>query len=141
MAVVKFKNGAVATIEGTTNVYPQNLEETLYLFGENGTVKLGGKSTNNIDVWNFADETEADDKNKGFEEQTSNVYGNGHTSLYADVIDAIKNDRKPYVDAVAGRNALEMVLSIYKSMKTGLPVKFPLTDFASTDMEGVFDEV
>lgn len=141
MAVVKFKNGAVATIEGTTNVYPQNLEETLYLFGENGTVKLGGKSTNNIDVWNFADETEADDKNKGLEEQTSNVYGNGHTSLYADVIDAIKNDRKPYVDAVAGRNALEIVLSIYKSMKTGLPVKFPLTDFASTDMEGVFDEV
>lgn len=48
MAVVKFKNGAVATIEGTTNVYPKNLEETLYLFGENGTVKLGGKSTNNI---------------------------------------------------------------------------------------------
>lgn len=141
MAVVKFKNGAVATIEGTTNVYPQNLEETLYLFGENGTVKLGGKSTNNIDVWNFADETEADDKNKGLEEQTSNVYGNGHTSLYADVIDAIKNDRKPYVDAVAGKNALEMVLSIYKSMKTGLPVKFPLTGFASTDMEGVFDEV
>lgn len=65
MAVVKFKNGAVATIEGTTNVYPQNLEETLYLFGENGTVKLGGKSTNNIDVWNFADETEKDQDNKG----------------------------------------------------------------------------
>ena len=55
MAVVKFQNGAVATIEGTTNVYPKNLEETLYLFGENGTVKLGGKSTNNIDVWDFAD--------------------------------------------------------------------------------------
>ena len=115
MAVVKFKNGAVATIEGTTNVYPQNLEETLYLFGENGTVKLGGKSTNNIDVWNFADETDDDQANKGLEEQTSNVYGNGHTSLYADVIDAIKNDRAPYVDAHAGRNALELVLAIYKS--------------------------
>ena len=51
MAVVKFKNGAVGTIEGTTNVYPQNLEESLYLFGEKGTVKLGGKSTNNINVW------------------------------------------------------------------------------------------
>ena len=50
MAVVKFKNGAVGTIEGTTNVYPKNLEETLYLFGETGTVKLGGTSTNNIDV-------------------------------------------------------------------------------------------
>lgn len=141
MAVVKFKNGAVATIEGTTNVYPRNLEETLYLFGENGTVKLGGKSTNNIDVWDFADETEEDTKNKGLEEQTSNVYGNGHTSLYADVIDAIQNDRKPYVDAVAGRNALEMVLAIYKSMKTGVPVKLPLTDFSSIDMKGVFDEI
>ena len=139
MAVVTFKNGAVATIEGTTNVYPRNLEETLYLFGENGTVKIGGKSTNNLDVWDFADETEADQKNKGLEEQTSNVYGNGHTSLYADMMDAIATGRKPYVDAVAGRNALEMILAIYKSMKTGAPVKLPLTDFASTDMAGVFE--
>lgn len=140
MAVVTFKNGAIATIEGTTNVYPKNLEETLYLFGENGTVKLGGKSTNNIDVWDFADETEADEKNKGLEEETSNVYGNGHTSLYADMIDAIKNERKPYVDAVAGRNALEMILAIYKSMKTGQPVYLPLEDFASVEMDGTFDE-
>lgn len=139
MAVVRFKNGAIATIEGTTNVYPKNLEETLYLFGEKGTVKIGGKSTNNLDVWDFADETEADQANKGLEEQTSNVYGNGHTSLYADVMDAIRHDRKPYVDAVAGRNALEMILAIYKSMKTGAPVTLPLTDFASTDMAGTFD--
>lgn len=138
MAVVKFKNGAVGTIEGTTNVYPKNLEETLYVFGENGTVKIGGTSTNNIDVWDFADETEADSKNKGLEEATSNVYGNGHTSLFADVMDAIENDRKPYVDAVAGRNALEMILAIYKSQKTGQPVKLPLENFASTDMEGEF---
>ena len=138
MAVVKFRNGAVGTIEGTTNVYPQNLEETLYMFGEKGTVKLGGKSTNNIDVWEFEDEKEIDYKNKGLEEMTSNVYGNGHTSLFADMIDAIKNDRKPYVDAMAGRNALEMVLAIYKSQKTGMPVKFPLDNFASQDMIGEF---
>lgn len=138
MAVVKFKNGAVATIEGTTNVYPQNLEETLFLFGENGTVKIGGKSTNNIDVWNFADETEADAANKGLEEQTSNVYGNGHTSLYADVIDAIKNGRKPYVDAVAGRNALEMVLAVYKSAAEGKPVELPLKECATLDFVGRF---
>lgn len=138
MAVIKFENGAIGTIEGTTNVYPKNLEETLYIFGENGTVKIGGTSTNNIDVWDFADETEADAKNKGLKEETSNVYGNGHTSLFADVMDAIENDRKPYVDAVAGRNALEVVLSIYKSQKTGVPVKLPLKDFASTDMKGEF---
>ena len=138
MAVVKFKNGAVATIEGTTNVYPQNLEETLYLFGENGTVKLGGKSTNNIDVWEFADETDVDLLNKGLEEATSNVYGNGHTSLFADMIDAIKKDRTPYVDAYAGRRALELVLAIYKSQKTGEVVQFPIKDFASIDMKGQF---
>ena len=138
MAVVTFANGAVATIEGTTNVYPQNLEEALFIFGENGTVKLGGKSTNNIDVWNFADESEEDMKNKGLEEATSNVYGNGHTSLYSDMIEAIENDRKPYVDARAGRNALEMVLAIYKSMKTGSVVEFPVEEFSSIDMKGLF---
>lgn len=138
MAVVKFKNGAIATIEGTTNVYSQNLEETLYIFGEKGTVELGGKSTNSIDVWQFADETEADNKNKGLEEATSNVYGNGHTSLYADVIEAIETDREPYVDAVAGRNALEMVLAIYKSQKEERPVKLPLENFASVEMTGEF---
>lgn len=138
MAVIKFKNGAIGTIEGTTNVYPQNLEETLYIFGENGTVKIGGTSTNNIDVWDFADETEADAKNKELKEVTSNVYGNGHTSLFADVMDAIENDRPPYVDAVAGRNALEVVLSIYKSQKTGTSVKLPLHNFASINMYGEF---
>ncbi len=138
MAVVKFKNGAIATIEGTTNVYPKNLEETLYIFGEKGTVKIGGTSTNNIDVWDFADETEADTKNKGLEEATSNVYGNGHTSLFADVVDAIQTDRKPYVDAYAGRDALELVLAIYKSQKERKAVKLPLGEFASTDMRGEF---
>lgn len=138
MAVVKFKNGAIATIEGTTNVYPQNLEETLYLFGENGTVKLGGKSTNNIDVWNFADESEEDQKNKGLEEKTSNVYGNGHTSLFADMISAIEENREPYVDAQAGKRALEMILAIYKSQRTGEVVQLPLEDFASIDMKGEF---
>lgn len=138
MAVLKFKNGAIATVEGTTNVYPKNLEETLYIFGEKGTVKIGGTSTNNIDVWEFDDELEDDEVNRGLKEQTSNVYGNGHTSLFADVIDAIENDRAPYVDAYAGRSALEVVLSIYKSQKTGKPVSLPLKNFASIDMKGEF---
>lgn len=138
LAIIKFKNGAIGTIEGTTNVYPKNLEETLYLFGESGTVKIGGTSTNNIDVWDFADETEEDNKNKGLKEATSNVYGNGHTSLFADVIDAIKDNRTPYVDAVAGRNALEVVLSVYKSQKLGKSIKLPLENFASIDMAGEF---
>lgn len=138
MAVVTFKNGAIATIEGTTNVYPHNLEETLYIFGETGTAKLGGKSTNNIDVWEFADANADDEKYRGFEEETSNVYGNGHTSLFADMVDAIKKNRQPYVDAHAGKAALELVLAIYKSSAEGVPVKLPLADCSTIDFKGRF---
>lgn len=137
-AVVKFKNGAVGTIEGTVNVYPENLEETLYLFGETGTAKLGGTSANDVDVWRFADETEADASVRGLREQTENVYGNGHAPLFADMADAIEHDRKPYVDAVAGRNAVELVLAIYQSAATGKSVKLPLGDVKSADFEGFF---
>ena len=138
VAVLKFKNGAVATVEGTVNVYPQNLEETLYLFGEDGTVKIGGKSTNNIDVWNFKDEDADDQNNIGLKEETENVYGNGHTSLFKDMIEAIKDDRDPYITALDGKNALEIVLAIYKSSFTGKSVKLPLENCASTDCEGEF---
>lgn len=140
MAVVKFKNGAIGTIEGTTNVFPKNLEETLYLFGESGTVKIGGTSTNNIDVWQFADERPEDERLVGLQEATSNVYGNGHALVYADMMDAIEKDRAPYIDAQAGRRALEMILSIYQSAATGMPVRLPLKDVASTDFTGRFNK-
>lgn len=139
MAVVRFKNGAIGTIEGTTNVYPENLEETLYLFGEAGTVKLGGTSTNTIDVWDFADADGADGRNRGLQEGTRDVYGNGHASLYADMIEAVRQGRRPYVDAMAGRNALEMVLAVYLSCATGRPVKLPLKRVASTDFVELFE--
>lgn len=138
VGVVKFANGVVGTIEGTTNVYPKNLEETLYVFGEEGTAKIGGTSCNNIDVWDFADESEGDAEARGLKEATSNVYGNGHTALYADMIDAIQNNRAPYVDAVAGRNALEIVLAMYKSQKTGEPIQLPLVGFSSAAMHDEF---
>lgn len=139
MALVRFKNGSYGIVEGTTNVYPKNLEETLYIFGETGTVKAGGKSVNIIEEWRFADEkgNEADIK-KEFSENPPNVYGFGHTPLYVDVIDAINNNRAPYVDFKAGRNALELVLAIYKSAAEGVPVKLPLQKIATTDFVGRF---
>lgn len=141
MAVVRFRNGAVGTIEGTVNVYPKNLEETLFVFGEKGSVKLGGQATNSIELWNFADECDKDKENQGLNEAAPNVYGNGHTALYADVIDAVTKHRKPLVDAVAGRNAVEMILAIYLSSATGRPVKLPLKECASTDFTGEFDKL
>lgn len=139
LAVVKFKNGAVATIEGTVNVYPKNLEETLYLFGENGTVKVGGKSTNTIDVFDFKDSDK--DGVEGFVEQTENVYGNGHTSLFFDVAQAIEDNRPPYVTAYDGKRAVELVLAIYESSYAGKPVKFPIqNNIATIDFINIFDK-
>lgn len=138
LAVVSFKNGAVATIEGTTNIFPKNLEESLCLFGETGTVKISGESANEIAIWQFANEREEDAKIRTIREETVNVYGNGHLRIFADMKKAIEENRTPYVDGYCGRRALELVLAIYKSQKTGLPVEFPLTDFASIDMAGEF---
>ncbi|MHB1152806.1 MAG: Gfo/Idh/MocA family protein [Eubacteriales bacterium] len=139
MALVKFKNGAYGMIEGTTNIYPKNLEETLYIFGENGTVKAGGKSVNIIEEWMFADGVDDSKTIKAqYHESPPNVYGFGHTPLYADVIDAIKNNHVPYITAEDGKRALELVLAIYKSAAEGNIVKFPLIQCSTLDFIGRF---
>lgn len=137
IALIRFKNGAYGIVEGTTDIYPKNLEETLYLFGEKGTVKAGGQSVNVIEEWRFSDMLDDPEEIKRqFHENPPNVYGFGHTPLYADVIDAVKNDRAPYVDAEAGKRALELVLAIYRSAASGSIVKLPLTECATTDFSG-----
>lgn len=129
MAILEFKNGSVATIEGTTNIYNKNLAETLSIFGETGTVRIGGTQCNKIDTWDIKGENIEDES-----ENAENVYGNGHMSLYADMIDAIENNRQPYISAVDGRNALEIVLAIYKSMQTGEKIVLPLSNYQTMDM-------
>ncbi|HHT25423.1 MAG TPA: Gfo/Idh/MocA family oxidoreductase [Clostridiaceae bacterium] len=140
LAIVKFSNGSYGIIEGTTNVYPKNLEETLYIFGSDGTVKAGGKSVNIIEEWSFKDGLDDPEQVKEeYHENPPNVYGFGHTPLYADVIDAITNKRQPYVDGKAGRDALELVLAIYKSAATGKPVQLPMKECSTLDFKGRFD--
>ncbi len=139
IALIKFKNGAYGIVEGTTNIYPQNLEETLYLFGEKGTVKAGGQSVNVIEEWRFSDMLDdPDEVKRQFHENPPNVYGYGHTPLYADVIEAIQDDRKPYVDAEAGKRALELVLAIYKSSANKTIVKLPLENCATIQFKDRF---
>ena len=140
LALVKFAGGAYGIIEGTTNIFPSNLEETLYLFGTSGTVKAGGHSVNILEEWRFMDGQDDPEKVKAnYHENPPNVYGFGHTPLYADVIEAIRYDRAPYVDAHAGKRALELVLAIYKSAAEGRPVKLPLDRCSTMDFEGRFD--
>lgn len=140
MALIKFSNGSYGIIEGTTNIYPTNLEETLYIFGEKGTVKAGGKSVNLIEEWHFADKLDDPDEVKlKYHEDPPTVYGFGHNPLYTDVIDAIKNDRPPYVTAEDGRRALELILAIYKSSAEGISIKLPLEKCSTLDFKGRFD--
>jgi predicted dehydrogenase len=139
LALVKFQNGAYGILEGTTNIYPHNLEETLYLFGQSGTVKAGGKSVNIIEEWDFRDgRGDPATIKMEFGENPPNVYGFGHTPLYTDVIQAIREDRAPYVDGYAGLRALELVLAIYLSAAEGRPVQLPLGECATTDFVGRF---
>lgn len=139
IALIKFKNGSYGIVEGTTNIYPKNLEETLYLFGETGTVKAGGKSVNIIEEWIFADKQDDSEYVKAiYNENPPNVYGFGHTPLYADVINAINNKRAPYVTGEDGKRALELVLAIYKSAAEGRPVKLPLDNCSTMDFAGRF---
>lgn len=139
IALIKFTNGAYGIIEGTTNIYPSNLEETLYLFGEKGTVKAGGHSVNIIEEWLFADQVDDPEAVKAeYHENPPNIYGFGHKPLYADMIDAIRNKRKPYIDAEAGRRAIELVLAIYKSAAEGKPVQIPLENCSTVDFVNRF---
>lgn len=139
IALIRFANGAYGIVEGTTDIYPRNLEETLYLFGEKGTVKAGGQSVNVIEEWNFSDMLDDPEAVKAqYHEAPPNVYGFGHTPLYADVIEAIKEDRAPYVDARAGRRALELVLAIYQSAATGKSVKLPMDKCETLQFQGRF---
>ena len=85
-------------------------------------------------VWKFKDEESADKDRREIEEKATNVYGNGHTSLFMDFADAINNNRQPYVDLYAGKRAIEIILAIYKSQKTGEVIKLPLKDFGTKDM-------
>lgn len=140
IALVRFKNGSYGIIEGTTVIYPKNLEETLYLFGEKGTVKAGGQSVNVIEEWCFSDMLDdPEEVKKEFHENPPNVYGFGHTPLYTDMIDAIQKDRKPFVDGDDGRRALELVLAIYKSAAEGKAIRLPLRECSTVDFRGRFD--
>ena len=140
LALIKFSNGAYGLIEGTSNVFPSNLEETLYLFGEKGTVKAGGKSVNLIEEWCFGDGKDTAEEIKArYHENPPNIYGFGHTPLYKDVVQAINENREPYITAEDGRRALELVLAIYKSSFTGKSVKLPLEDGSTLDFVGQFN--
>jgi len=131
---IKFKNGAIGNVEGTVCIYPKNLEETLTVIGENGIVSLGGLAVNKIETWRFKDGKDTEEEVKrSCDIEIDSVYGNGHTPLYKDMIDAINQNREPYINGEAGILAMEIVLAAYRSNRDGCRIDFPVGDIASID--------
>ena len=134
--LIRFKNGAIGIVEGTACVYPKNLEETLSIFGGTGTAVIGGLAVNRVQTWNFETPAPQDDevaKINGTDPK--DVYGSGHTPLYANYIHAIENGVDPLVSGTEAIKAMKIILAAYKSQKTGQPVKFDDLEFSTLDMQ------
>ena len=129
--IVRFANGSTGLIEGTANVYPKNLEETLSVFGEKGSVVIGGLAVNKIQTWRFEGEDSHPFMNLPDPET---VYGSGHIPLFKDFANAILEDREPYITGEDGKRAVEIILGIYKASKNGRHVTFPLGSFSTMEM-------
>jgi len=123
VVVLRFTNGALGVIEATTAARPTDLEGSISILGEGGTVEIGGFAVNELKVWRFESAREGDDEVRGrYSVNPPSVYGYGHQAYYEHVVDCILNDREQLVDGLEGRRSLELINAIYESVETGREV-------------------
>ena len=120
---LKFKNGALGIIEATTAARPKDLEGSISILGEKGTVEIGGFAVNEMRVWQFAKAYPEDQQvMERYSVNPPNVYGFGHKAYYEHVMDSLLNDKQQLVDGIEGRKSLEIIHAIYESIETGKEV-------------------
>lgn len=123
VVTLKFKSGALGIIEATTAVRPKDLEGSISILGEGGTVEIGGFAVNKMLHWNFTSpEKEDNDVMENYSVNPPNVYGFGHQEYYEHVVDSILNNKEQLVDGLEGRKSLELISAIYESIETGKEV-------------------
>ncbi len=123
VVLLRFKNGALGVIEATTATRPKDLEGSISILGERGTVEIGGFAVNEMKIWNFVTPQEGDSEVlEKYRTNPPDVYGFGHHSYIKDVIDCIREGRKALVDGLEGRKSLELINAIYESVETGKEV-------------------
>jgi predicted dehydrogenase len=129
VAVLKFKNGALGVIEGTTSIFPSTIPHRIELHGHKGSILIEGED---IRMW-VVEDNEGKDRDRLAELKKSGKtslkpfdFNKGHFEQIKDMVDAIKEDREPIVNGEEGRKSIEIILAIYKSSRTGKPVKLPL---------------
>ena len=126
IAVLKFRNGALGTIEVTMLTYPKNLEGSITILGEKGSAKISGTAVNRVETWQFSD---YDDDDKLIEAATTNppnVYGFGHEAYYRNVLRVLRGEATPDTDGREGLKSLELLIAMYLSARDGKRINLPL---------------
>lgn len=117
--ILKFRNGGIGIIEATTAIRPKDLEGSLSVLGEKGSVEIGGFAVNKMVHWNFQEKLDGDDEvMEKYSVNPPNVYGFGHQSYYEHIVDCIINNKEHLVDGLEGRKSVELISAIYESMET-----------------------
>lgn len=123
VATLRFRSGALGVIEATTATRPRDLEGSLSILGERGTVEIGGFAVNRMRVWEFAEPRPGDEEVlERYSVNPPSVYGFGHQAYYEHVVDCLKTSRQQLVDGLEGRRSLELISAIYESIETGQEV-------------------
>jgi len=121
-AVLRFQNGAIGVLDVTMLTYPKNLEGSLTILGDRGSVKIGGTAVNRVDTWLFEDYDDDDKLIESAATTPPTVYGFGHQGYYRNVLRVLRGEAVPDTDGREGRKSLEIILAIYESARTGKEV-------------------
>lgn len=125
-AILRFESGAIGVLEVSVLTYPRNLEGSIAIFGERGSVKIGGTAVNKVEHWMFESYDDDDKLVDAANTSPPTVYGFGHEGYYRNLLPVLRGTAKPDTDGRAGRKSLELILGIYESAKTGHEVPIPL---------------
>ena len=123
---VRWRSGALGSMNVTMLTYPKNLEGSITILGEKGTVRVGGVAVNEIQHWEFAEPDVDDEKIKTSNYQTTSVYGFGHPLYYENVIKVMRGEAKPETDGRSGLKSLEVLIATYLSARDGKRISLPL---------------
>ncbi len=123
---LRWRNGALGSMNVTMLTYPRNLEGSITILGEHGTVRIGGVAVNEIQQWEFAAPDADDDKVRDASYETTSVYGFGHPLYYDNVIKVMRGEAEPETDGREGLKSLEVLIAAYKSARDGKRVALPL---------------
>lgn len=123
---LKWRSGALGSMNVTMLTYPKNLEGSITILGEKGTVRIGGMAVNEVQHWEFEDTDPDDVKVKEASYATTSVYGFGHPLYYDNVIKVMRGEAEPETDGREGLKSLELIIATYLSARDGKRISLPL---------------